>query len=147
MQMVKKGSLVSVASLLLLRFMPIISSIFFSGKWTQMNYFVVFWYKQFESRSRGYKIWFHSQTRNKVQWLAACGYVRMQPIIALYFEFENELKFYNLRARSSQTKCWAWSGSKLFNSLIVFLKSWRGILLWTCPCVLLWPFQREIIQT
>ena len=26
--------------------------------------------------------------------------VRKQPIIALYFEFENELKFYNLEARS-----------------------------------------------
>ena len=25
--------------------------------------------------------------------------VRKQPIIALYFEFENELKFYNLEAR------------------------------------------------
>ena len=28
-------------------------------------------------------------------------FVRKQPIIALYFEFENELKFYNLEARSS----------------------------------------------
>ena len=27
--------------------------------------------------------------------------VRKQPIIALYFEFENELKFYNLEARSN----------------------------------------------
>ena len=26
--------------------------------------------------------------------------VRKQPIIALYFEFENELKFYNLEART-----------------------------------------------
>ena len=26
--------------------------------------------------------------------------VRMQPIIALYFESDNELKFYNLEARS-----------------------------------------------
>ena len=32
-------------------------------------------------------------------------HVRKQPIIALYFEFENELKFYYLEARS---------GSKLF---------------------------------
>ena len=35
-----------------------------------------------------------------------------QPIIALYFEFENELKFYNLEAWSSkilfhaQLNCW-----------------------------------------
>ena len=31
------------------------------------------------------------------KWLAAC--VRKQPIIALHFESENELKFYNLEAR------------------------------------------------
>ena len=31
--------------------------------------------------------------------IAACGRVRKQRIIALYFEFENELKFYNLEAR------------------------------------------------
>ena len=28
--------------------------------------------------------------------------VRKQPIIALYFEFENELKFYNLEASTKQ---------------------------------------------
>ena len=28
--------------------------------------------------------------------------VRKQPIISLYFEFENELKFYNLEARSDK---------------------------------------------
>ena len=39
--------------------------------------------------------------------------VRKQPIIAFYFESENELVFYNLKARS---------GSKLFVTLIVFLK-------------------------
>ena len=31
-------------------------------------------------------------------WLLACGRVCKQPIIALYFESENELKFYNLEA-------------------------------------------------
>ena len=36
-----------------------------------------------------------SQTQNKARWLAR---VRIQPIIALYFESENELKFYNLEA-------------------------------------------------
>ena len=30
--------------------------------------------------------------------------VRKQPIIALYFEFENELNFYNLEARSSNIR-------------------------------------------
>ena len=30
--------------------------------------------------------------------------VRMQPIIAPYFEFENELKFYNLGARPRSYK-------------------------------------------
>ena len=30
--------------------------------------------------------------------------VRKQPIIALYFEFENDLKFYNLGARSKYEK-------------------------------------------
>ena len=39
--------------------------------------------------------------------------VRKQPIIALYFESETVLKFYNLKA---------WSGSKLFHTRIVFLK-------------------------
>ena len=43
---------------------------------------------------RGYKTWVQAQTQNKAPWLAAC---RKQPIIVLYFEFENELKFYNLR--------------------------------------------------
>ena len=33
-----------------------------------------------------------------IECLRTC--VRKQPIIAIYFEFENELKFYNLRARS-----------------------------------------------
>ena len=28
-----------------------------------------------------------------------------QPIIALYFEFENELKFYNLEARQGNKRC------------------------------------------
>ena len=68
-----------------------------------------------ETRPLGYKTWVHSQTQNKTQWLAACGHVsassqplcfilslrirvRKQPIIVFYFEFENELKFYNLRA-------------------------------------------------
>ena len=46
---------------------------------------------------RGYKTWVQSQAQNKAQWLAAC--VRKQPIIVLYFESENELKFYNLEAR------------------------------------------------
>ena len=42
-----------------------------------------------------YKTWVQSQTQNKRNiWL------RKQPIIALYFEFENELKFYNLQAWS-----------------------------------------------
>ena len=60
-----------------------------------------------------------SSNQNKVQWLAACGHVsassqslrfilslrmnsrvRKQPIIALYFESENELKFYNIEACS-----------------------------------------------
>ena len=40
-------------------------------------------------------------------------HVLKQPIIAFYFESENELVFYNLKARS---------GSKLFVTLIVFLK-------------------------
>ena len=39
--------------------------------------------------------------------------VHKQPIIALYFEFETILKFYNLGAGS---------GSKPFDALIVFLK-------------------------
>ena len=30
--------------------------------------------------------------------------VHNQPIIALYFESENELKFYNLEARSKETQ-------------------------------------------
>ena len=34
-------------------------------------------------------------------WLLA-GTSRKQPIIALYFEYENELKFYNLEACSSE---------------------------------------------
>ena len=40
-------------------------------------------------------------------------HVRKQPIIALYFEFETVLKFYNLGARF---------GSKRFDTPIVFLK-------------------------
>ena len=32
--------------------------------------------------------------------MIGCLRTRKQPIIALYFEFENELKFYNLEARS-----------------------------------------------
>ena len=49
-----------------------------------------------KARSRGYKTWIQSQTRNKVHWLAAnhCA----------LFEFENELKFYNLMARSQGYK-------------------------------------------
>ena len=39
--------------------------------------------------------------------------VRKQPITALYFEFENELKFYKPEARSK---------SKLFDNPMVFLK-------------------------
>ena len=34
------------------------------------------------------------------EWLLADTCVRKQPIIGLYFESENELKFYNLGARS-----------------------------------------------
>ena len=66
------------------------------------------------SRPRGYKTRVHSQTQNKAQWLAACGHVsassqslrtrvRKQPIIALYFESETVLKFYNLEACSLNT--------------------------------------------
>ena len=40
-------------------------------------------------------------------------HVRKQLIIALYFESENELKFYNLKARSA---------SKLFDTLTVLQK-------------------------
>ena len=47
------------------------------------------------NRPRGYKTGVHSQTQNKAQWLV----VRKQPIIALYFESENVLRFYNLEAR------------------------------------------------
>ena len=32
----------------------------------------------------------------RIDWLLACLLVRKQPIIALYFKFENELKIYNL---------------------------------------------------
>ena len=35
--------------------------------------------------------------------------VRKQPMIVLYFEFENELKFYNLEARSLNYKTWVHS--------------------------------------
>ena len=56
---------------------------------------------------RGYKSLAHSQTQNKAQLLAACGHV------ALYFEFETVLKFYNLKASS---------GSNLFETLMVYLK-------------------------
>ena len=80
------------------------------------------------SKPRGYNTWVHSQTQNKAQWLAACGHVsassqslrlilcpqaanhctlfcvRKQPIIAVYFEFENELNFYSLEARWSRDK-------------------------------------------
>ena len=28
-----------------------------------------------KSRPQGYQTWVHSQTQNKVQWLAACGHV------------------------------------------------------------------------
>ena len=38
-------------------------------------------------------------------------HVRKQPIMALYFEFETVLKFYNQEA---------WSGSFLFDKLLVF---------------------------
>ena len=47
-----------------------------------------------EVRPRGYKTWVQSQTKIKRKyWLLA------DTIIALYFEFEIELKCYNLRAR------------------------------------------------
>ena len=46
-----------------------------------------------QSRLRGYKPRVHSQTHNKAQRLAACGRVRKQPIIVLYFELETVLKF------------------------------------------------------
>ena len=42
-------------------------------------------------------------------------HVRKQPIIALYFEFENELKFYNLEA---------WSPASLDDCRIIL--HWRG---------------------
>ena len=50
---------------------------------------------QAEIRPRVYKTRVQSQTQNKAQLLAACGH---EPIISLYFESENELKFYNLEA-------------------------------------------------
>ena len=55
------------------------------------------------TRPRGYKTWVHSQSQIKAQWLAACGHVRKQPIIVLYFEFEIILQFYNLEAWSCTT--------------------------------------------
>ena len=76
---------------------------------------VVIWSKRtslarVNSWPQGYKTWGHSQTQNKAQLLAACGHVKLKirrnywlladtcpP--AFYFEFENELKFYNLEAR------------------------------------------------
>ena len=54
-------------------------------------------YSYQETRPRGYKTWVHSHTQNKAQWLAACGHVSAA-IIALYFESETVLKFYNLEA-------------------------------------------------
>ena len=52
----------------------------------------------YETRPQGYKTGVHSQTQIKrIDWLLAC--VHKQPIIALYFEFETVLKFYNLGAR------------------------------------------------
>ena len=47
-----------------------------------------------ETRPRGYKtIVSHFKTKNKAQWLAACGHV-------LYYESETVLKFYNHGART-----------------------------------------------
>ena len=40
--------------------------------------------------------------------------VRKQPIIALYFEFENELKFYNLEAWESSKAIWVGECSALW---------------------------------
>ena len=57
--------------------------------------------------------------------------VHKQPIIALYFEFKNELKFYNLGARSNY-----WHNSDfiiafkmVFNySIIYFINNWFSYL-------------------
>ena len=58
------------------------------------SYSVVCFWQENATWSRGDKTWVQSQTQNKVQWLAACGTrVHNQPIIALYFEIDIELKF------------------------------------------------------
>ena len=49
---------------------------------------------------RGYKTKVHSQTKQKRNFGCFRTRVRKQPIIALYFEFEAVLKFYNLGALS-----------------------------------------------
>ena len=43
------------------------------------------------------------------------AHVRKQPIIALYFESENELKFYNLKASSQENCCWHAKKSGFFH--------------------------------
>ena len=53
-----------------------------------------------DARPRGYKLEYVLKLKIKRNdWLLATR-VRKQPIIALYFESENELKFYNLKVRS-----------------------------------------------
>ena len=54
---------------------------------------------------RGCKPRVHSKTQNKAQRLAACGHVRKQPIIALYFEFETVPKVYSLKAWFCDVLC------------------------------------------
>ena len=51
------------------------------------SYSLAFWHF-----ARGYKIWAHSQTQNKAQWLAACGHVST---------ISQSLRFFILRLYSS----------------------------------------------
>ena len=57
-----------------------------------------------EFRPLSYKTWVQSQTVSDSKYSAMIGClrtrVRKQPIIALYFESKNELKFYDLKAWS-----------------------------------------------
>ena len=58
-------------------------------------------------------------------WLLADTHVHKQPIIALYFEFENELKFYNLEA-------WCPKLPDLINGLGFWAKLCIGIFFFRC---------------
>ena len=84
--------------------------------------------------SWGYKTYVHSLTQKQSAMIGCLrARARKQPIVALYFEFENELKFYDLRTSSNMT----WREEKI--------RKWLGLVLSVISSlviILLWKRER-----